>query len=119
MYGVSHLIEMYSGNPTEEQIAAYAVLIRSLRDMKYEHICFDFLDPDKTWEGLVFYQVARDGDLIHAEVRIDRTDGKHMFAIKIPDEKATELLRKLIRTRVAPDVSAWEDITDRVFHKKK
>lgn len=119
MYGVSHSVCMLYANPSEEQVAIYAVLIRSLRDMKYEHICFDFMEPGEGKTGLVFYQVARDGDLIHAEVRIDRTDGKHMYAIKIADEKVTELLRKLIRTRVAPDVSAWEDITDRVFHKKK
>ena len=119
MNGVSHSIDLIEANPTEEQVAAYAVLIRSLRALAYEHICFDFMNPDEGEEGLMFYQVARDADRILAEVRIDRPDGPHMYSITMPDDKATELLRKLIRTRVAPDVSAWVDITDEVFHEGK
>ena len=38
--GISHYIDLNGSHPSDEQVAVYAVLIRSLRDIAYEHIVF-------------------------------------------------------------------------------
>ena len=115
MIGISHTINLIDSEPTAEQTAVYMVLARTLRDMKYEHIIFDFQSYESPGEstGLIFLQMCRDGDQMHVEVRIDCPELK-MYASTMDENDAVDLLREAIHTREAPDVSGWKDITDEI-----
>ncbi len=73
MIGISHTINLIDSEPTAEQTAVYTVLARTLRDMKYEHIIFDFQSCESPGEntGLIILQMCRDSDHMYVEVRID------------------------------------------------
>lgn len=116
--GVGCEINLIDAEPTEEQIALFAVMIRAMRDIPTEHVIFDFMNANYgpgMQQGLVFYQVCRAGKKIHAEIRIDRAEGRFMYSTTMEDDEATELLRQLIRTRMPPDLAGWKDITEKVF----
>ena len=113
MNGISHTVDLTDATPTEEQIAIYAVLIRSLRDLAYEHILFEFRKCDGTACGLQFFQLCRDGKGIHAEIRTDEPDFT-MYSRTMNDDEAVTLLREMIETRKTPDISDWENITEAV-----
>lgn len=113
MNGISHSVNLIDAEPTSEQIAVYSVLIRSLRNLPYEHVVFDFQESDKADPGLQYYQLCRDEKELHVEVCINAPSFK-MYAKTVKDEEAIELLREMINTRETPDISDWEDITERV-----
>ena len=115
--GVSYTMNLVDAEPTEEQIVLFAETIRLLRDNPTEFAIFEFMNAKNKpgqQQGLVFYQMCRDGDMIHAEVRIDGPKEWRMYAITLEDDEAIILLRKMIATREAPDLAGWEDITDKV-----
>ena len=113
MNGISHSVNLIDAEPTSEQIAVYSVLIRSLRNLPYEHVVFDFQESDKADPGLQYYQLCRGEKELHVEVCINAPSFK-MYAKTVKDEEAIELLREMINTRETPDISDWEDITERV-----
>lgn len=116
--GISSEISLIGAEPSEEQTALFAEMIRTLRDSSTEYVIFDFQNPENgpdRQQGLVFYQVCREGESICAEVRIDTAAGKKMYRALLPEEEAAALLREMIRTREAPDITGWEDIMEEVF----
>lgn len=113
MNGINSIIDLKKTDPTEEQIAIFCLLIRSLQDLPYEFVIFNFRRDDGTEKGLIFYQMCRDGKDMHIEVRIDEPFFT-VYANTVKDEEAIALLREMIDTREAPDVSDWEDITAKV-----
>ena len=117
--GVSCTVNLVDANPAEEQIALYAALIRTMQEDPSEFVIFEFQNARNKpgqQQGLVFYQMCREEGKIHAEVRIDGPVYWKMYAVTLEDEAAVKLLRQMIATREAPDVSGWEDITDAVIH---
>lgn len=119
MKGVSHKVNLIDAEPGPELAAVYAVMIRALRDLPYEHIIFEFQDCDARGNtGLIFLQMCRDGKQLHVEVRADEPDFT-MYATKLTDEETISILREAIRTRKAPDVTGWADITEKVRSEKK
>lgn len=120
--GINCEICCIDDNPTEEQIVLFEKLICSMRDMPTEFLIFDFLNPKngpKEQQGLVFCQMCREGNGIHVEIRIDMPDEIRMYASQMKEEEVTDLLRRMIRTRSAPDITEWEDITKRVFTESR
>ena len=88
--GISCEINFIDENPTKEQAALFEQLICSLRDSPTEFLIFQFRNPKNgpdRQQGLVFFQLCREGSKIHAE----------------------------IRARTAPDLAGWEDITEQAF----
>ena len=120
--GISHYIDLNGSHPSDEQVAVYAVLIRSLRDIAYEHIVFDFEDPEvpeNLRRGLAFLQVCVDHDqTMHVEIRIDTAKARSLYSMCWGIKESIELMRDAIVTREAPDLEGWEDITSSVYSKK-
>ena len=121
--GISHYIDLNGSHPSEEQVAIYAVLIRSLRDIAYEHIVFNFEDPDipeNLRRGLAFFQVCVAHDqTMHVEIRIDTTNGPTQYSKTCDINESIQLMRDAIATREAPALDGWEDITSSVYSKKQ
>ncbi len=121
--GISHYIDLNGSHPTEEQVAIYAVLIRSLRDIAYEHIVFDFEDPDvpeNLQRGLAFFQVCVDHDhTMHVEIRIDTVNGPTQFSKTCGINESIQLMRETIATREPPTLDGWKDISPNVYPKKQ
>ena len=114
MEGISHTISLNKTDPSKEQLAIYAVLIRSLRDRAYEHVVFDFEQCAQPNEGkLYFLQMARDGEELHVEIRYDNPDFT-MYFKQMTDEEAIDLMREMVWTCEIPDLSEWEDITQSI-----
>ena len=116
--GVNCIVNLIDADPTEEQVALFGVMIRAMLDVSAEFIVFEFQNSNNKaggQQGLVFYQVCRDGKMIHAEVRIDGPEGRKLYSVMLSDDDATALLRQLIETRTAPDLTGWKDITDDIF----
>ena len=120
--GISHYIDLNGSHPSDEQVAVYGVLIRSLRDIAYEHIVFDFEDPEvpeNLRRGLAFLQVCVDHDqTMHVEIRIDTAKGPTQYSKTCGIKESIQLMRDAIVTREAPDLEGWEDITSSVYSKK-
>ena len=117
MRGISHQITIYDGQPTEEQLAIYAVLIRSLRDLPYEHIIFEFADCDEITDEneLAFFQVCvHHDDLMRVEFRTGPENNGKLFKKECSADEAIELLRTINASRKAPDREGWENITDTI-----
>ena len=117
MRGISHEIAIYDGQPTEEQLAIYAVLIRSLRDLPYEHIIFEFADCDEITDEdeLTFFQViVQNDDLLRVEFGIGPADNWKLFKKECSADEAIELLRTINASRKPPDRDGWENITDTI-----
>ena len=116
--GVSCEICFIDDDPTEEQAALFERLIFSMRDLPTEYLIFDFLNaengPDMQ-QGLVFCQMCRQGNRIRTEVRVDVPGERRMYAKLMKAEEAAGLVRGMIRTRNAPDLTEWEDITEQAF----
>ena len=116
--GVSCTVDLSDGNPTREQTALFAEMIRSLRNLPTEFLIFDFMyagDRPGRQQGMVFCQMCRKGKRIRAEIRMDGPEEWRLYAMSLETDEAVKLLRKLIRTRTAPDLSGWEDITETAF----
>ena len=120
--GISHYIDLNGSHPSEEQVAIYAVLIRSLRDIAYEHIVFDFEDPnvpENLRRGLAFFQVCGDHDQrMHVEIRIDTANGPTQYSKTCGINESIQLMRDAIATREAPALDGWKDITSSVYSKR-
>ncbi len=116
--GMSCEINLIGVEPTGKQETLFVKLVRSLEDVPGEFIIFEFMNakngPD-TQQGLVFYQLCRDGRKLHGEVRIDTPEGRRMYARDMEEREALDLLHWTIRTRKAPDIRGWEDITEEIF----
>ena len=121
--GISHFIDLNGSHPSEEQVAIYAVLIRSLRDIAYEHIVFDFEDPDvpeNLRRGLAFFQICvAHGQTMHVEIRIDTINGPTQYSKTCSINESIQLMRETIATREAPALDGWKDITSSVYSKRK
>ena len=118
--GITCEISLIDDDPTEEQAVLFERLIRSLRDMPTEFLIFEFRNAKNgpgEQQGLVFFQLCRENGAIHSEVRIDRKDGIHMYARRMNDGETIGLLRWMIRTRTAPDINGWEDITEQALRE--
>ena len=117
--GVSQEIGLRDSAPTDAQKRCFAGMIRALEHKPCEYIIFTFLDADKEdgeQLGVVFLQMLRKKDgRIMAELRLDTKDGRRMYRNTVEEDEAAAILFELLDTREAPDMSAWEDITDRVF----
>ena len=116
--GISCEINFIDENPTREQAVLFEQLICSLRDSPTEFLIFQFRNPKNgpdRQQGLVFFQLCREGSKIHAEIRIDGSGETRMYAKQMEKADAVGHLRRMIRTRTAPDLAGWEDITEQAF----
>ena len=117
--GIGTEIDLRHSAPTDAQMRCFARMIRALEHKPCEYVIFTFLDADKAdgeQTGAVFFQVLRKKDgRVMAELRLDTSDGRRMYRTAVDDDEAAAILSGILRTGEAPDVSAWEDITDRVF----
>ncbi len=117
--GVSHDINLVDSKPTDAQLKAFEYMIRSLRDLPYEHVCFTFRDPDKGDReqiGLVFFQAVRGPqNTIVSEMRVDTKKGRKMYRIRTDEDQAIAFLNEIIIMDEVPDISEWKDITRIVF----
>ncbi len=117
--GVSTEINLENSDPTDAQRAAYACMIRGLRDLPLEHVIFEFLNADKEdceQIGLVFCQMARAGDHeLCVELRLDKADGRHLYRLFCDDDRAVEILDFILVKNDVPDLTGWTEITDQVF----
>ncbi len=115
-------INLIDTEPTEKQEALFIKLIRALEDKPDEFVIFEFQNannrPD-TQQGLVFFQLCRDGRFLNGEIRIDRPEGMQMYRRKMNKWEAADWLRWMIRTRQEPDIKGWEDITKEIFGEEK
>ena len=115
--GTSYVVNLVDAEPTEEQLALFREIIRTMQDLPAEFAVFEFQNSrNKPGEqqGLVFYQLCREEEQIRAEVRIDGPEEWRMYGIIFSVEEAVKLLGTLIATREAPDLAGWTDITESV-----
>ncbi len=100
------------------QLIIYSALIRSLRELDYENIVFEFNDPDDMHgppDELSFYQLCYyNDDLLRVEVRLGPTDDWRLYAKECSADEAISLLHEINRTRAAPSLEGWRDITDKL-----
>lgn len=119
--GMSIVFNMRENKPTEEQKQAIFSLIRCSPFRQYEYMIFEFMNSDRQdgeQIGIVFYQLYRDEDnSMHVELRIDTRRKRTMYSKSCDDEVYIRILQEIIEEKKIPDLSEWENITDRVFMK--
>ncbi len=116
MCGVSHNISLISAQPSKEQIALYSVLIRSLRDLPYEHVIFVFQDCDKLENPdgqLAYYQICvHHNNILRTEIGTGPTSNWKLYARESTVTEAIDMFKLLNETRKVPSLEGWRDITD-------
>ncbi len=118
--GKSYIFEHYETSPSDEQLCAYANIIRSLRDLSYECFVISFIDTDDDKLGLAFYQMYAIGNgLLHVEVGIETAAGPELYGKECGVEEAIEIMNEVSKSRKAPDVSKWQDMTQDVFGEEE
>lgn len=120
--GICTAIDLAGSCPSDAQIDAYGAMIRSLEPKRGERITFTWLGDgaaDGEQIGLVFYRVSRaESGQMKAEVRIDTKRRRSMYEMVCSTEESQLILRYILKTGAAPDVSGWRDITEEVYGKK-
>ena len=120
--GVSVTVGLEDSKPSPEQIGAYGSLIRSLRDLPFEHVVFTFMDPEEEKSGQtgpVFFQACRyEGEDVIAEMRLAARSGAKMFRLRCHEDQAVKYLEDILTKGVVPDPDEWQDITRDVFPAK-
>ena len=93
------------------------------RNLSYECFVISFIDTntdENTEFGLAYYQMYSIGKgLLHVEVGITTTDGPVLFGKECSIEEAIEIMNEVSKTREAPDVSKWQDMTQDVFGEEE
>ena len=115
--GVSCTVNLVDAEPTAEQIGLFTGMIRLMQEDPSEFLIYEFKNPKNppgVQQGLVFCQMCREEGKILAEMRIDGAEQWRMYEAVLEEDAACGLLKELIRTREAPDLAGWEDITDKV-----
>ena len=115
--GVSCTVNLVDAEPTEEQIALFVSMLRCLRDNSSEFMIFEFMNAKNRpgeQQGLVFFQICREEERIHAEIRVDGAEKWRMYAADLKEDDAAALLQELIASRAVPDLAGWEDITETI-----
>ena len=118
--GISHEVSVDYGRPTPELIQAYAGILRSLRDLPYEHAVFNFpgvsMNEDSAEDEVEFIQFARvEGNILNTEIRLNTKDGPKLYRLFAPEETAVAILKGYLEQGNIPNFSNWKDITHMIL----
>ncbi|MBQ3761038.1 MAG: sel1 repeat family protein [Clostridia bacterium] len=114
--GVTHIFDHTGGGPDEEQLAEYAGVIRSLRDLSFECFVLSFLNDDAGENGLAFYQMyATESGRMHVEAGFETPCGPVLYGKECDTEEAIRIMCELSEKRELPDPASWRDMTQEVL----